>query len=93
MKLTAQHLKNVSTLSLDAERCVGCGMCLTVCPRGVLEMRDGRAKVADSDSCIECGACALNCPASALSVHPGAGCAAAVISGLLFGGDGECKCC
>jgi len=34
-------LKNVVTLSLDSDRCVGCGMCLIVCPHAVFTMKKG----------------------------------------------------
>ena len=84
------YLKNVVTLRLDGEACSGCGMCATVCPRGVFEVSGGRAAVVDRDSCIECGACALNCPESALSVHTGVGCASAVIQSALGWNSGCC---
>ena len=93
LKRQTQYLKNVSTLSLDADRCVGCGMCLKVCPHGVFDLKEGKAAISDPDSCIECGACALNCAFSALSVNPGTGCAAAIINSILYGGDPECNCC
>ncbi|MDR1732600.1 MAG: 4Fe-4S binding protein [Synergistaceae bacterium] len=93
MQTELRYLKNVSTLSLDPKRCVGCGMCLTVCPRSVFLAEDAKVKIEDRDACIECGACVLNCPVSALSVHPGVGCASAIINGLLSGGEAECTCC
>jgi NAD-dependent dihydropyrimidine dehydrogenase PreA subunit len=74
-----RYLRNVSTLALDPEACVGCGACARVCPQGVLELREGRAQVLDRDACMECGACALNCPAGALAVNPGVGCAALIL--------------
>jgi len=81
-----QHLKDVSTLKYDPEKCKGCSICLKVCPRQVLSWADGEKKkvaVTDSDSCIECGACMLNCPFGALSVEAGAGCAIAILNGLM----------
>ena len=81
MKPKHRYLKDVTTLTLDAAQCVGCGMCEAVCPRGVLEMSGKKAYLADKDACMECGACTLNCPAKALTVNPGVGCAAAVILG------------
>ncbi|MGM0452993.1 MAG: mercury methylation ferredoxin HgcB [Thermodesulfobacteriota bacterium] len=89
MQLT--YLKNVTTLALDAEKCVGCGMCAIVCPHGVFEIADGRAAVAHRDACMECGACATNCPAGAIAVEAGVGCAAAVINSAL--GRDEAACC
>ncbi len=86
------YLKNVVTLELDQEKCVGCGMCLTVCPHAVLAMNNGHAEVRNRDLCMECGACARNCPTDAVSVQAGVGCAAAVISTALGRGSSS-SCC
>jgi ferredoxin len=77
------YLRDVVTLKLEEEKCVGCGMCLSVCPRAVLSPANGKIEIANRDACIECGACSRNCPAEALSVRPGVGCAAAVINSRL----------
>ena len=57
------YLKDVVTLSLDSEKCFGCGMCLEVCPHRVLARDNGKVRIEDRDACMECGACAKNCPA------------------------------
>ena len=90
--LKHKYLKNVTTLTLSAEKCVGCGLCEIVCPHGVFEIDDSKANLTDKDSCIECGACALNCPTKALEVSSGVGCAAAFIQGWITGGDPTCGC-
>lgn len=85
------YLKDVVTLELDPEKCIGCGMCLTVCPHDVWQMEKGRVSMAARDECMECGACALNCPVEAIRVESGVGCAAAVISSALpWAGWGKC---
>ena len=86
-----KYLKNVSTLRLLSDECIGCGMCVTVCPHRVLTVSDGKAQVT-RDSCIECGACALNCPVNAIDVRAGVGCAAAMITGWLTGSEPTCDC-
>ncbi|MEW5908283.1 MAG: mercury methylation ferredoxin HgcB [Thermodesulfobacteriota bacterium] len=86
------YLKNVVTLSLDPEKCIGCGMCLIVCPQAVFSLCNGNAVIVNRDGCIECGACAKNCRAEALSVETGVGCAAAVINTAL-GRKNESCCC
>ncbi|MDR3645261.1 MAG: mercury methylation ferredoxin HgcB [Clostridia bacterium] len=87
-----QYLKNTVSLRLNADKCTGCGMCLTVCPHHVFELDQGKAKIVDIDSCMECGACAKNCAFAALCVKPGVGCAAAIIKGLLTGSKPSCDC-
>jgi len=86
------YLKNVSTLRYDTEKCTGCNRCVQVCPSEVFQMRDGKAVIMDRDRCMECGACALNCDFSALAVNAGVGCAAAVIQGMISGGEPACGC-
>jgi NAD-dependent dihydropyrimidine dehydrogenase PreA subunit len=90
-----KYLRNVATIAVVQDKCVGCGMCITVCPRAVLVMQDKRAVIIDKDACIECGACKQNCAFDALTVDSGVGCAAAMINGLLRYGNpdkGTCDC-
>jgi ferredoxin len=86
------YLKDVVTLRLNQEKCIGCGMCLLVCPRAVLSMANGTAEIVNRDACMECGACARNCPAEAFSVRAGVGCAVAVINSKLKR-KGSSSCC
>ena len=78
-----EYLRGVVTLKLDREKCVGCGMCLKVCPHGVMTKDNGAVRIDNRDACMECGACAMNCPTEALTVQAGVGCAAAVINAAL----------
>jgi len=85
------YLKDVVTLTLDEEKCIGCGVCLIVCPHAVLSMNAKHARIRNRDACMECGACALNCPTGAVTVDAGVGCAAAIINTAL--GRKESSCC
>lgn len=96
------YLKDVVTLAFNSDKCTGCGMCLSVCPRNVLLRSNGKVEVAGRDGCIECGACQKNCPSGALTVRSGVGCASAVINQMLgrkgaccVAGDEDCTspCC
>jgi len=87
-----RYLPGVATLTLDAERCDCCGMCVTVCPHAVFGLGNRRAQIVDRDACMECGACAKNCPNEAISVRSGVGCATAVIIRAVRGTGTDCGC-
>ena len=85
------YLRNVTTLELDQELCIGCGICEIVCPQRVFAMVDGLTAIQDRDACMECGACAVNCEVEAITVRAGVGCASAVISQSLGRSDACCS--
>ena len=87
-----KYLKNVCTLKLDPDKCVGCGRCAEVCPHQVFKLNGGKAELANRDGCMECGACARNCVFNAIEVKSGVGCAYAVIMGWLLGTEPTCDC-
>ncbi|MGD9972918.1 MAG: mercury methylation ferredoxin HgcB [Desulfatirhabdiaceae bacterium] len=93
---TFRYLSHVTTLQVNTERCVGCGMCERVCPHGVLQVTEKMIRIIDRDACMECGACATNCPVQAIEVTPGVGCAAYIIQTWIKGreaatcGGGSC---
>ena len=87
-----KYLKNVVSLSQAAEKCVGGGRCVEVCPHGVFVFDQRHARIADKDSCMECGACALNCPAGAIEVNAGVGCALAIMMSWFTGKEPSCSC-
>lgn len=88
-----RYLPDTSTLSLNAEDCIGCAMCENVCPHGVFEIENKRAAIKKKDECMECGACALNCPTHALCVTPGVGCAGYIIQTWIKGKNtASCGC-
>jgi len=87
-----KYLANVTTLEYDIDKCTGCGICTQVCPHSVFVMKDKRASITDRDRCMECGACSLNCEFDAITVDYGVGCAAAIITGMITGGEPTCGC-
>ena len=75
----------LNTLEYDSDLCIGCAMCVAVCPHAVFSMCDRVARLDRPDSCMECGACQLNCPTAAIAVDSGVGCASAMIVAALTG--------
>ena len=89
-----EYLKDVVTLKrARPEQCIGCGMCVNVCPHNVFKIENRKAVMINRDSCMECGACKKNCPAGVIEVREGVGCAAALIYGMIRKTDPQCGCC
>jgi len=53
--------------AVDAQKCVGCGMCAKNCPRKAIEMKKKLPKF-DVQACIRCFCCQELCPKEAISV-------------------------
>ncbi len=88
-----RYLENVSTLLLNRDKCLGCGICMAVCPHQVFAFQEKKAAIIDKDGCMECGACANNCPEEAITVSPGVGCASYIIQTWIKGKDkASCEC-
>lgn len=87
-----KYLSDVASIELLEEQCVGCGMCVEVCPHRVLRLENKKAIILDRDRCMECGACATNCAYGAITVDKGVGCAAALINSMINGGEPSCDC-
>jgi len=63
-------------VTIDLERCNGCGECAAVCPHAALtlEGKPPRAALNAPERCMECGACGLNCPETAIAGNFGVAC-------------------
>jgi len=66
-------------IKFDKEKCVGCSVCVNVCPHHVIELVEKKAEPVALERCVECGACELNCEFDAVSVTKGTGCLSAII--------------
>jgi len=55
-------------IKIDAEKCTGCGLCISACQEGALKLVDGKAKLISDTYCDGLGACLPECPADAISI-------------------------
>lgn len=55
-------------ISIDEEKCTGCGLCVTACAEGAIQIIDGKAKLVSDIYCDGLGACIGECPEGALTI-------------------------
>ncbi|RPH52960.1 MAG: 4Fe-4S dicluster domain-containing protein [Desulfobacteraceae bacterium] len=63
--------RSVTTV-IDKERCIGCGLCVKVCPLDTISIQDGKAAVTGKES-LSCSHCAAACPEGAITVNATSG--------------------
>lgn len=54
-------------IEIDDRKCTGCGLCITACAEGALELVNGKARLISDTYCDGLGAC-LKCPEGALRI-------------------------
>lgn len=70
--------------TIDEKKCIGCGLCVEICPMDVLRLetsvdilsasdvkgnlRKYKAYIAYREDCMTCYTCELKCPANAIDV-------------------------
>ncbi len=54
--------KYLPKLLIDPRECTGCGECVKICPKQVLELEKGKAVAKKELECTLCGDCARTCP-------------------------------
>jgi len=55
-------------VEINEEKCNGCGLCVTACHEGAIEMIDGKAKLIKDDYCDGLGDCLPACPTDAINI-------------------------
>ncbi|MGD9580155.1 MAG: ATP-binding protein [Vampirovibrionia bacterium] len=56
-------------ITIDENKCNGCGLCIPGCPEGALQIIDGKARLVSDLFCDGLGACLGNCPQGAITVE------------------------
>lgn len=54
-------------ITVDEEKCTGCGDCVPACPAQVLYLSDGKAHVNENE-CMGCQSCVALCPSEAITL-------------------------
>lgn len=55
-------------VEIDEQKCNGCGVCVTPCAEGAIQIIDGKAKVVMDELCDGAGFCLGVCPTGALTI-------------------------
>ena len=65
----------MANINIDAERCKGCCLCVSECPRGCIRMSEifnksgnSFAEIADIENCTGCALCCQMCPDMAIEI-------------------------
>ncbi len=63
-------------LLFDRDRCKGCGLCVSVCPKQILALEEGTnikgycpARCTAPEQCVGCASCARICPDSIITIR------------------------
>ena len=65
--MTAKTIRKI--VSIDEEKCNGCGVCVPACAEGALQIIDGKAKLINETYCDGLGACLGECPQGAITIE------------------------
>lgn len=55
-------------MSIDEDKCDGCGLCVAACAEGAIQIIDGKARLVSDSYCDGLGSCLGPCPQGAISI-------------------------
>lgn len=56
-------------IKIDEDKCNGCGLCVSACHEGALQVIDGKARLVSETYCDGLGACLGDCPMDAITIE------------------------
>lgn len=70
-------LEAFELLDIAVDRCKGCGLCVVVCPKGILALDESivnelgyhPVRLTDAAACTSCALCARICPDTVFAVY------------------------
>ncbi len=66
-KCRTNECKELAKITIDPEKCKGCGLCQKNCPVGAIKGEARDIRTIDQSICIKCGTCIAKCPFHAIS--------------------------
>lgn len=57
-----------NVISIDQEKCIGCGLCANACMQGAIQIINGKAQLVSESYCDGLGMCLPQCPVDAIQL-------------------------
>jgi len=55
-------------VTVDNDKCIGCGECVDICPVEVYELQDEKSVPVNAEECVGCESCIEVCEQEAIAV-------------------------
>lgn len=56
-------------ITINSEKCVGCGECVDICPVEVYELQDEKSVAVNEEECMGCDSCVEVCEEEAITIE------------------------